>query len=267
VNRTELEMVEILKGLAGDFGTVSVKAEFEAEGTRDDELLRLIDIAGAAGLPLTLKIGGCEALRDLYQAKTFGARYVVAPMIETAYALSKYVGAIDLAYDPQERESSDFLFNVETETGFNSLDEMIAGLENVSSIAGIVFGRVDFLGSLGLPRSDIMAEEVTAVALEISDKARLANLDLVVGGGVSSDSLPALVRIQEVHLTRFETRKVVFDGRAVKIPAIASGLISAVKFELLWLRNKREYYARAAKEDDSRIEMLEKRWAGMGTKN
>lgn len=262
MNSLEKQMVEVLSRCKLH-GAVSVKAEFEAEGTRMDELLRLVDVARAAGLKMTVKIGGCEAIRDLLEAKQVGVDYIVAPMVETPYALSKFVGAIKIAFQDDERAHTDFLFNLETITAFNNLNEMIK-VAVEGRIEGIVFGRVDFSGSLGVGRAGIESDEVTNKVIVTAAAARKAGLDLVVGGAVSSDALPQLKRINAEYLTRFETRKVVFAASSLISDQVDQALLNAVHFELLWLLNKRSYYAHITAEDNKRIEMLESRWQILG---
>lgn len=262
MNLLEKKMFEILVNLRDNFAVKGIKAEFEAEGTRIDELLRLVDLVKKANLKLGIKIGGCEAMKDLMEVKQIGTDYVIAPMIETDYALKKFIDSKNKIFDEYEKSNCDFLINIETIQGFKNLQKIIEINNSYKNngIKGIVFGRVDFSLSNGLSRDDINSENVTNYVIEVAKVCKNNNLELVVGGGISLDSINVLNEIKKIHLTRFETRKVIFSKDSLDIKDLDKGMIQAVHFELLWLENKKTYYGNIYKEDDKRIEMLSKRW-------
>jgi hypothetical protein len=258
MNKYEKRMLAILEQGRADNGILAVKAEFEAEGTRVDELLRLLEVARRAGVKVGLKIGGCEAIRDLIECRQFGVDYVIAPMVETPYALGKFVAARDKVFSAEEREDMHFLFNVETIATFGNLAPMaeIAGEAGL----GMVFGRVDFAGSMGKDRGFVNSETMTGHVEAVAKAARDKNVELVVGGGVSPDSIAPLRTVRNTRLDRFETRKVIFDAAVLADDkAIQDGLALAIEFELLWLKNKRDYYVGIGAEDEARIAMMEAR--------
>ena len=98
MNILEKKMVSILQDLRENHHVVGVKAEFEAEGTRLEEAMRLKEVVTKAGLELTIKIGGCEAIKDMLDAISLGAERIIGPMIETPYALQKFIRAAQMIY-------------------------------------------------------------------------------------------------------------------------------------------------------------------------
>lgn len=260
MNHIEREMRDLLRRGHEEYGWLAVKAEFGAEGTRLDELLRLVEIAHRAGVKIAVKIGGCEALMDLFEAKQIGSDFIVAPMIESKYALTKFEEAVKKAYSADEQEDCDFLWNIETATGFGVVADMTTFAEASGTLDGIVFGRSDYCGSLGLSSDSINEERVLNDVCVVAEECRRRNLDLVVGGGVSQDSVPFLRRVRDIHLTRFETRKVVMSADALDTDRVNEGLLLALQFELKWLTNKRNYYNSLFKEDEKRFTTLKQRW-------
>lgn len=260
MNSIEREMVDVLKRLKNEYGVFEIKAEYENEGSRQDELARLKDVASSVDLPIITKIGGVEAITDIYNAITLGVKGIIAPMAETSFAVSKFTNSIDTFVAEDNREDIEFAINVETITSYKNIDEIL-NVDNLNLLNGVTIGRVDFTSSMGKDRGFADSEEMLKYCTEIFTKCREKGLNCGLGGAISANSANFIKSLVSQNLVdKYETRKIVYHKDAVN--NISEGILAGVEFELLWLKSKRRYYHRIKSEDEKRIEMLEKRLKG-----
>lgn len=256
MNIYERKMLETLTELKEKYNIYGVKAEFEAEGTRTEDLIKLMHVVTKADLKVCVKIGGCEAVRDIDQCKLFNIGAVMAPMIESGFAMKKFVGACAKVYDPKYKyDEVDKIVNLETITAYEHIDDIFeAGRGFLNSV---VVGRVDFSASLGLTRDEINSDKVLAYTRKICEKARSYGYISSFGGGVSVKVVPFVEQMKDV-IDRFETRKIIFSIKDIG-GDYEKAILKAVEFEYYYLKNKFNYYDGMAHEDAVRLEMLEKR--------
>jgi len=251
-------MISVLQTLKEEYGVYEIKAEFESEGSRMDELMRLKDVTSEVGLPIILKVGGVEAVTDVHNGLLLGVKGIIAPMAETKYAASKFTDLIDQFIPKDNANDVEFALNIETITAYKNFTDILS-LSNIGNISSVTVGRVDLIGSMNYSRSEINSSvEVESICRDIFKKAKKASLNTALGGGISLEALPVIEgMIGEKLIDKYETRKVVFPASSVKYGEKA--ILKAVEFELLWLKGKQRFYSQVKKEDSLRIHMLESR--------
>lgn len=240
-------IIKSLKRLKEYYGVISIKAEFEAEGSRKDELIMLRDFIDNVGLGFIIKIGGCEAVHDLDQCKLLYATGVMAPMIETPFAMTKFRGAFDRIYGTEVEIEK--IINAETITCLHNFEEILSSGRNF--ITGVTVGRSDLSASMGIKKEDIESDEVFDATKEFILKAKAAGLVTNFGGSIGVESVP-FIKALHPYIDRFETRKVVIQSDENE-KFLKQAIYEALHFELLYLEFKSDYYSRMALEDEKRM--------------
>ena len=244
------ELTDLLKELRTKFSAESLKAEAFEDLTRED-VVNLKELADEAGLGLTLKVGGSEAYRDTKFASEIGVKKLVVPMIESPYALEKFINVVEEVYP--DNEFPEIYANIETFNGAALLDEILQD-ENCQRMSGIIFGRTDMCGSLGLTSQDVDNDEIYQYALSISNQVAKCGKPLYIGGRVSSHSISFFRNLP--YLSGFETKKILFNSKILSSDNAQDAILVALKFELLWLESKEQ-----TQRDLKRIEIIKRRIA------
>lgn len=257
---TVKEIENLLIDLKENHCVIGLKSSFEDEGANLTETKLLKDIASSLNLKMTVKIAGCEALRDIQDAKSVGADVVVAPMIESSYALKKFVTAVNSEFCDCYIKRPEFFINIETLSGYRNLDEILSSNE-ASFIDGVVVGRSDMARSLGLQCKDANGDEVENITCDIGCKVSKYRKKLIIGGNISKSTIDKISFLPVDSIQGIETRKILFSSNILSDKnKFQEGLKKAIEFEILWLKR---ISATAENQNNrvlNRISLLEKRY-------
>lgn len=245
------ELIHDLKVLKHSHGVVGIKQSFEDEGVILDDVITMRRITELAGLELYIKIGGCEAKSDIQFCERIGVDVIIAPMIETEFAMQKYMEATQ---DSKMR----LYFVCETKTSHNNIEKIILASNN--RLSGIVIGRSDYCKSFKLSKMDVNSNpvqmEITNLLKRID--ALLPFISTTMGGNISVESIPFIIALEEKKLlNKIETRNVVID--LSKTSVIRDSIQESLNFEIKWLKYKAQNYLENGNSYLERADLLEKR--------
>jgi hypothetical protein len=237
------------------FGCCGIKVSFEDEGALLNEIMTMRYLTASVGLELSVKIGGCEAKRDIVDVTNVCADYVVAPMVESGFSLKKFIDSLD-----QYKFGKKKGINVETTMSVANIDEMSA---HFNKIDFVTFGRVDFVGSINQVRDVVDSDQVFDVVRSVFKKARSSNIECYMGGSISIKSKSFIARLMDENLLdKFETRYVMYDTKKINMELYDELIRKANAFEIEWINYISGRYADLKNKDARRVNMLVSRMTG-----
>lgn len=186
-------------------------------------------------IPLVIKIGGCEAKNDIFDAQNLDVSGICVPMIETPYSLIKFVDSVNNFF-ASRKNTLDLYANIETYIGFQNLEKILS-LKQADDIKGIILGRDDMVGSLGLDENSVNSEKVFDIAVKMSKIAEKYNKEFSLGGKIRPEAVPFLKKMGKYHLDKIETRMIIFNSKKLlSYNNIETFILKAVEFEIVWLK-------------------------------
>jgi len=233
-------------------GCSGIKISYEDEGALLNEIISMRYLTACIGIKLAIKIGGCEAKRDIVDCCNINSDSIVAPMIESKFALNKFSKALK-----QYNFHGEKGFNLETINGYNNLKDIS---EEFSCIDYVTVGRVDLVSSLERDRSYVNSNEIYEIVKNIFSEAKKQNKKCFLGGAISIDSKDFIKNLINIDLLdNFETRYIIFDVKKINFDNFEKLLYWANIFEVEWLKFISDRYGKLFNKDTQRIKMIEDR--------
>ena len=234
-------------------GIIGMKQSFEDEGVLLNDVVAFKRVTEVCGLQSFVKIGGCEAKSDLFNCVRMGIDGVIAPMVETPFALSKFIDMMD-----EYKERADSYIVIESQTSYKNIDEILN--EGQGKLKGIIVGRSDFSKSYKLNKSEVDSDFIHNKVEDILVKAKKNNYITTMGGNISTRSTQFIKDMYQKNLLdRIETRNGVIEINEQNLKIIDKVIQKALDFEIEWLQYKLSISSKLSSEYSERIGLLKNR--------
>ncbi len=253
------KIINYLKKLK-KYNVVAVKQSLEDEGASFEELRIMRKITKKVGLKQNIKVGGCEAKTDIYFCEKLGVDGIVAPMVESGYALKKFIQIIS------KNKKQNLYINLESMQAFKNIKD-IMNTKNFKRLKGVVIGRSDLAGSLDLEKSEVDSKKIYNLVFKLLNIVKRKKITTKMGGSLTPNSLIFTKQLyQHKLLDRVETRNIEIKLNDRVIENFKETIINVFNFELEWIKFKQEklFKKNTIKNDNlTRIKELKKRIANL----
>lgn len=240
-------LTQQLSEIAEKYGIIGIKQSFEDEGVLLDDVISVRRITELCNLMSFVKVGGCEANSDIYNCLRLGVNGIIAPMVESSFAVSKFMDC----WDPRAQ----YFIVIESKTSYSNLDEILETAQH--KLTGIIIGRSDLSKSYNINKSEVDSDFILDITEDILVKAKKYNLLTTLGGNVSVKSSKFIEKMYQSNLlNRVETRNVVIELNDHNVPNINVVIQEAINFEIMLLKNKLQNTSYLSEDYIRRIELL-----------
>jgi 4-hydroxy-2-oxoheptanedioate aldolase len=242
--------------LKEEFGLQAIKAEFETEGSSFRDLMRLRRITDKVNVPLYLKIGGVEALRDIKDSLELGVDGLIAPMVESRFGLKKFIDAVNSIYKNKKVHRS---INIETENAVANLESIFEECVN-SGLDNVTIGRTDLSSSYFNTQITADSDFVFNLLVELGNKIASTGMTMTLGGSLRKQSIEQFnKRADRWHglIRYFETRKVILPTEIML--ENKKSITEAHRFEEIYILAKKEIGDLFMESENARLDELKRR--------
>ena len=257
--QNQKELLNELKELKNKYNVVGIKSSFEDEGVQFNELIRLKQLCNLSNIVFNIKIGGCEAISDINNCMLLDSDGLVAPMVESPFALEKFITSVNNNVPPQLRKKINFFVNIESRTAYDNISDILNS-DCCKYLSGIVVGRSDLTKSFGLTKENVNDDEIYNIVKEILIEAKKYKLMTIMGGNISVNSKDFVMNLYSKRLLdKIETRNIIFKLNKNNVNNLEDAVKKALSFESLWLRTKSSYYMSIGNSYLNRASILDDR--------